>query len=481
MIERMTRIGSRLIAAPRALLQPAAGASVVRRIFGAMLTVGGFTILVKLVSTLKDATVARQFGVSDAMDAFGIAYILPSAAISIIAGSLNMALIPTFVGVRERKGLAAANQFFSGVVTLSAILLGIVAVLLALIAPVALPLIGAKFGPQKLALTHRLMLLLLPTLLTTGLGALCSGALMAGDRFALAAAVPAVTPLLIFASVLGLSRNCGIYTLAIGLLAGSMVELGLLAWGLSRNGISIVPRWPKLDPATREVFRQCAPLTAGALIFSGSVLVDQAIASRAAPGSVAALNYAAKVAAALTSIGANAVGLAVLPHLSRLVARDDWAGIRRVLWVYGRLLLMISVPVMLVFCAFSEPIVRLLFQRGAFTVQDTHLVAAIQRMYLLQIPFYILGILLVRAITALNANHVLLWVCILNLSVNTILDILFLRWFGVPGIALSTSGVYVISSSGVFLILMRILKSRENPAPNVPDAVPAFAVSEAGL
>src|SRR6185503_14581895 len=97
--------------------------SVNRRIFAAMLTVGTLTAAVKVVSTFKEMVVARQFGVSDGLDALLIAYLLPSFAINVVAGSFNAALVPTYIQVREQEGHQAAQRLFSSVVVWSAALL----------------------------------------------------------------------------------------------------------------------------------------------------------------------------------------------------------------------------------------------------------------------------------------------------------------------------------------------------------------------
>src|SRR6476620_9176850 len=78
--------------------------SVNTRIFAAMLTVGGLTVLVKMVSAGKELVIAYQFGTSDALDAFGMAFLLPQFVIELIGGALNAALIPTYVQVREQEG-----------------------------------------------------------------------------------------------------------------------------------------------------------------------------------------------------------------------------------------------------------------------------------------------------------------------------------------------------------------------------------------
>src|SRR6266516_6913501 len=130
--------------------------SVNTRIFAAMVTVGGFTLLVKFTAAAKELVVAYQFGTSDALDAFLIAFLLPGFAISLVAGSLNAALIPTQIQGREHEGQEAAQRLSSSIMLSSAGLLVAVSVVSALVASYILPVLASGFSAEKLALTTSL-------------------------------------------------------------------------------------------------------------------------------------------------------------------------------------------------------------------------------------------------------------------------------------------------------------------------------------
>jgi putative peptidoglycan lipid II flippase len=120
---------------------------------------------------------------------------------------------------------------------------------------------------------------------------------------------------------------------------------------------------------------------------------------------------------------------------------------------------LVTIPAPLVGVWLSTPRVRLLFQRGRFTADDVQIVSSVQAMYLLQVPFYTLGILLVRMISSLQANRVLLWNTVVGLTVNIVLDYVLMRVMGVAGIALSRSVVYIASCSVLAVVLYRKLKT----------------------
>jgi putative peptidoglycan lipid II flippase len=193
-----------------------------------------------------------------------------------------------------------------------------------------------------------------------------------------------------------------------------------------------------------------------------TTVVDNAMASWMGSGAVAALSYGNKIPSFVAAAGMTALGSAVLPHFSRLVALRDHAAIRHTLSTYLRLLLILAVPATLLFIAGSEWIVRVLFERGAFRREDTVLVTLIQQMYLIQIPFVMIGMLGVRLLVAMSKNHLLTAMAVVNLAVCVTGNLVFMRWLGVSGIALSTSIMYAVSATMIWILVYRSLREAES-------------------
>ncbi len=435
--------------------------SVNRRIFAALLVVGSFAVLGKVASAAKDVVVAHGFGVGDTLDAFLIAYLLPEFAAIVLAESLNAALIPTYIKVHEHEGREAAQRLLWSVTAWSTIVLIAVSAGMALSAPYILPVVAHGFSPEKLALTLLLFYILLPVLVVVGITTLWAAVLNAGERFALTAVAPILPTLTTLVFILVMGEAWGIYSFVAGVQSGFILEIALVGWGLRRQGFSLVPRWYGSNSATRQVARQWVPMLAGQFLASGSFLVDQSIAATLGSGSVSVLSYANKIVAALFGVGSLALGTAVLPYFSRMVAARDWSGVRHTLKTYGRLIVLATIPLTLVLIYFSEPLVGLLFQRGAFTAEDTSLVSHVQVFLLLQIPVYMLGILIVRLISSLQANKLLMWGALISFSLNITLDYVFAHFLGVAGIALATVVVHSVAVVFLSYALWRLMRSKE--------------------
>ena len=431
--------------------------SINRKIFGAAVIVALGTALVKVAAVGKELVVAWRFGTSNELDAFLIALVVPAFIINVVAGSFSAALIPTYIRVREQEGTSAAQKLFSGVTAWGLGLLGITTILMVATIPLYLPLIASGFDSQNLNLTLHLLYVLAPSVLLSGMIVIWSAVLNAGERFVLAAISPIVTPVISVVLLLGF-ESWGIFCLAIGLVCGTVLEMIILGAALQRQGISLLPRWYGFDAHLREVASQYAPVVAGALLICSAAPVDQIMAAMLSPGSVAALSYGNRVIAFPISLISVALSTAVIPYFSKMVACQNWAEVHDTLKHYLRLVILTTVPLTALLIVFAEPIVRVLFQRGSFTAEDTQLVAQIQSFYALQIPFYIANILVVRLITSMQKNHILIWVSGFNLLINITFNYLFMQWLGIKGIALSTSCVYIFSFFYVFLFANKQIK-----------------------
>jgi putative peptidoglycan lipid II flippase len=449
--------------------------SVNGRIFTAAIIIAALASLVKVVSLAKEMLIARIFGAGDALDAFYVALLLPCFLASIMVNSFGCAFVPTYIQVRETKGDLAAQRLFSSVAAFNlAALLGL-SLFLAVTAQWLLPIIGSSFGPEKLALTRTLFFVSLGLLSVTGLSMLWRAMLNARECFALTALAPIMTPVIILIAMVASSGSLRIYALALGTVFGAVGELAIAGYGLKRRGIPIIPRWYGLTGPVRQVLGQAAPAAAGAVLMGSTTLVDQSMAAMLGSGSVAALNYANKLTPLLLSIGVSSLATAVLPSFSRLSANQDWAGLRHILNTYTNLIALVTVPLAVVLIIFSEPLIATFFQAGAFTAQDAHLVARVQSLLFLQLPFYAVGNLYVSAISSLRRNQILMWGTIIAISVNILLNLLFMRILGLPGIALSTSGVYLINVFYLRIMLMRTLRESEGAEAKAACAMASVA------
>jgi len=415
------------------------------KIMSAAAIVGLFTILSQVGGFAKELTVAAWFGTGDALDAFLIALLVPTFIVNVLAGSLSASFLPTFIRVYRRRGLAGAQKVLTGVITGFLFFGLILSVILIVFTPLYLLALWFGFSPEIFQLAQIILYALVPIILLKGLSTICAGVLNALENFALAAILPIIGPLSAIFFILTVGASLGIYALVIGTILGFGLESFFIGRAIIKRKFSLRPHLIRLDSDQRIVIGQFLPMVAGSIIMGSTEIVDKGMAAALSPGSVAALSYGNKIIAAVMTLATTAIGTAVLPYFTRMVAEKDWENIRGTLKFYLSIIFAIGIPAAILIYVFSDSIVNIIFQRGSFTPENTAIVSPVQAYFAFQIPFYVAGIVVVRLISSLRANHILMWGAAINLVINIGFNILFIHYLGLKGIALSTSFVYLIS------------------------------------
>ena len=416
-----------------------------RSIFQAAVSVSAAGVVVKIIATCKEITVAGVYGRSDAMDAFLAAALIPNLLINLISESMNQALVPTLIRVREREGQEHAQQLLSSSMLWLCLLLGSASVAMALCAHGFFPLIASHFPVAKLALSIRLFYGLLPVVLITGIATNCTAVLNTFDRFALPALAPVAISVSIIAGTLLLSGRLGIWAMVYSTLAGALIHAGVVAGMMNRHGYRLRLHWYGMNEATREVAHQYGPVLLSGVVSSGGLLVDQAMAAMLSPGSVSTLVYAGRFVGVVVTLLAGAVATAVVPYFSRMIAHEDWAGCRHTLRTWVGVTALVSTPIAVALVCCSHLVIRVALQHGAFGPHDTAVVTPVLAMYAIQIPFYVSVRVLNRFLVAMRRTDLIFYCGALNLVLDVVLNLVLMRRFGVAGIALSTS-LWTVSS-----------------------------------
>ncbi len=211
-------------------------ASTNRKIFSASVVIALCTIGVKLVALVKEQLVAASFGTSADLDAFIIAFMVPSFFISVITGALNAAFIPTYIRVRERRGAAAAQDLVGRVVGLALMLLLVASLLIYTTADYYLPYVAHNFSAGQLVLTKQILLIVLPGVVFSGINIIWSAVLNANERFAISAMIPVFTPALVLIFLFVAAQSIGVAAIAYGTVCGMVLETIVLGAALLRRG-----------------------------------------------------------------------------------------------------------------------------------------------------------------------------------------------------------------------------------------------------
>jgi len=431
---------------------------------------GGATVLAKLAALAKDWLVARQLGAGDELDAYLVAFLIPSYTVVVLAHSFASAFVPSYIRLWHKQGLAEAQRLASRAIAAGASGLVIVTLVLLVAARFVLPIVGMGFDAAKLALTLALFYPLAGVVIAAGLSAMLAALLNAHERFVAAAVAPMAIPLGTLVVFWIYQDRFGVHALAAGTTAGFAFELAILAIAVWRGGLFVWPRFGKFEGELRHVGLQYLPVALGALLMSSSLVVDQAMAASLGSGQVSILSYGGKIVAVVLTAVAVSLSTVLFPRFSRMIAAGRRGELRRTVRGYAKGIVLGAIPVVALLALLSEPLIRLLFQRGAFTAETTAAVTAVQLWLLPQIPFYILVMLGARVLSALDGNQIVLRIGALNLAVNVTGNYVLMQWFGVDGIAMSTSLMYVIAAAATLLAIhLKLAETTTASGAETPD------------
>ncbi|MDD4733108.1 MAG: murein biosynthesis integral membrane protein MurJ [Desulfovibrio sp.] len=430
------------------------------------LVVAGATLISRVLGFVRDVIVAFALGAGAAADAFFVAFRIPNLLRRLFGeGSLTMAFIPVYTRVREEQGDRAAREMArSALVWLVLILGGLTLLVEALAGPLTYVVApGFADDPERFGMTVNLLRIVFPYVILICSVALCMGILNAHGHFL----APALAPVLLNVALIA-AALAGYYAggnvavcMAVGVLGGGVLQWLLQQPFLRMQGFTWRGAWSWRDAGVRRMAVLMLPTVFGAAVYQVNILLGTLLASFLPEGSVSYLYYADRLVQFPLGVFGLAVSTAALPSLSALAARGNMTEFNRTLRTALGLTLFISLPAMAGLLALSEPLMRLLFLRGAFTLEAVQASALALVAYAGGLPF-IAGLRpLVAAYYSLENTRTPVLVAALSMVANIGLGAWWMQIYGHVGLALAVS----VSSALNFLLLLLLLVKRLERAP----------------
>jgi putative peptidoglycan lipid II flippase len=407
----------------------------------------------RVLGLVREQIIAYFFGASGLVSAFGIAGKVPKMIYDLLVGGmLSAALVPVFSQVAEQKGRPALWALFSRVASLTALVLAAILLLLEVLAPQIAWLLGGGFAPELQAALSRMIRIIAPAVLLFGLSGVVTGLLYTLRRFTYPAFAAAAFNLGTIVAVPLLAGRLDAYSLAVGVVLGSLLQLLIQTPAL--RGTRIRFHLDLSDPALRRILILYLPIALGLVVSNLQVAIDQRLASSTGESSIAWMDRATTLIQLPHGMVAVAISLAVLPTLARLSASGDDEGFRQTLGMGLRLVLVLIVPATLTLLVLAEPIIALLFEHGKFTAHDTFWSAWALRYYLAGLIFAAIDWPLNYAFYARQDTLTPALVGILSVGVYLAVALLLLKPLGMLGLVLADSAKH-FSHAMTMLFLTR--------------------------
>jgi putative peptidoglycan lipid II flippase len=454
-------------------------------------TVGSFTLVSRVFGFIRDILTAAILGAGPVADAFFVAQRLPNLFRSLFAeGAFSAAFVPLASGALAEGGKPAVRAFAEEAYSVLFAVLLLFVVLGEVFMPQVMTVIAPGFAadPAKFDLVVNLTRITFPYLLFISLTALQAGLLNAVDRFAAPAATPILLNLFLIAGLLAM-HHYGLHggeVLAWALTVAGVAQF-LWLWGsCAHAGVRLRLRLPRLTPRVRETLRIMGPGVFGAGVTQINLLISTALASLLPGGSVSYLYYADRLNQLPLGVVGIAIGTAILPPLSRQARTGDVAGAAATQNRGVELALLFTLPAAAGLIVLAQPILSVLFERGAFGPAEAAATAAALAAYASGLPAFVLVKVLAPGFFAHRNTATPVRVAVAAMILNLVLTVGLMQVWGHVGVALALSGSGWMQALTLLILLrrhghLRLDRRTMRNIPRIAAATLAMAATVWGL
>jgi putative peptidoglycan lipid II flippase len=421
------------------------------------------TMLSRVLGLVREMVASYYFGAAGRINAFTVAFQVPNLVRALVAdAALSSAFVPVFSDLLEKGDRRRAWRVASSLFWLMLLGLTALTALFVLVAPWVIGLFGDPGHDRPLAIGLSRVLFPIVTLL--GVSGIVVGILNSYDHFTIPALSPVFWNVAIIAGLaIGVpqadSESTKLYVYAGSILVATLIQVFLpMPWlrGLDRGEerLRVVLDWR--DPMILRTLKLMVPVTLGLGLINVNAVIDTFFASRLLDPDLAptAIQKAFLVYMLPQGMFSVAIATVLFPSLSRLAARGDLDGFRETVGRGLRQIAFLLIPAAVVSAVLAEPIVRILFQRGAWTADQTPVVAACLAAFSAGLVFNGAMLLLTRAFFSLQSNWIPTYIALGNLFLNAVLDLALYR-VGTWGIPLATAIANVVGTVALIVLMRR--------------------------
>ncbi len=397
----------------------------------------------RVAGLAREIVAAGYYGISGPMSAFTIAFQVPNLVRALFAdAALQPAFVPVFTELVGRKQYKEAFRLASTLLLLITMVLGAITAFFVLLAPVVMPLFAPGFEQPLLDLTVSLSRVLFPILILLGVSGVVVGILNSYDRFGAFAIAPLFWNLTIILVLVVLEPlfhgRDRIYAYAIGILVGTLVQLLIPTFDLRNTPFRFSFSFDWRHPGVRRVLLLMLPVTISLGLINFNQLINSFFGSLVSDQAPAAIDKAFRIYQLPQGIFSVAIATVLFPTLARFANRGEIDNLRATMANGMRQILFVLVPAAAAILALSDPMIRLVYQRGEFNPAETKVVATALFWFAFSLPTNGLYLLQTRTFFSLQRPWQATALATIDLVVSTLAALALYAPYGVGGIVAGT-------------------------------------------
>lgn len=400
---------------------------------------------------------AAFFGTSLDTDAWLMASVLPNLLFGAINGAITITVVPLLTEGEAQYSHRSVQRFINEVFT-SVVLVSLILIVLGEVfaAPI-LHLVAPGFHGREFRLAVSMTRIMVPTILFWGLAGLLVGILQEQEDYFNPALSPVAINAVRIATIIVLGHFWHIQGVAVGFTLAVFSQL-LVTWpALRRHGFHLHLRWHFSHPLLRRMIVMSGPFFLTSSVGTLGVIVDRILASNLATGSIAALNYAYVLVQIPVGLVISSLATPIYTRLSQHHSLHDSETFRDLAMKGFRVVTMVIVPITIWFIVLRIPLLRLLYQHGAFNAHSTSLTAGTLLYFAIGLPGFGLSFYLQRLFFATHDTRSPARFSIITIIVNIVGDLILVRVLNVDGLALATALAAMVNAT---LLTVKALRPR---------------------
>jgi putative peptidoglycan lipid II flippase len=431
--------------------------------FRSVFTISFYISLSRILGFVRDVVIANYLGVSMLSDAFFAAFRLPNFFRRIFAeGAFNSAFVPIFIEkLQDKSSTRDEFNFVHNIFSFLFYALLIFTILLQIFMPFCMKILFPGFfeNPEKSLLLVNLSRITIFYLIFISLVSLLSGILNSIGKFAVPASAPIILNITLIAAVFIFGSMTPTYAHALswGVFLAGILQFLWLFYFTSKAGFLLYPKFPRLNADAKKFFKKLLPGIVGANVMQINLLVDSIFASSIA-GAVSYLYYADRVNQLPLAMIGIAIGIALLPALSRKIKageNESAIALQNKAIEFGMILV---IPATLALTVLSYPIISALFERGAFREEQSDFVAKALMFYSFGLPSYVLVKVMEPSFFSRGDTKTPMKIAIVCLINNAVLNVVFsFLGYGYVGIILASVGSTYLN---LFMLTSTLLRKK---------------------
>ena len=427
------------------------------------MTVGGATLGSRVFGFARETLMAAALGTGPMADVFYAAFRFPNLFRRLFAeGAFNAAFVPLFAKEIEANGVDGAKGFSEEVFGVLFTVLLLITIVMELSMPLLVQWViapGFSDDPVKFSLTVRLAAVMFPYLMCMSLTAMLSGMLNSLHHFFAAAIAPVFLNILMIGALLwalytGADPAMTAWYLSWSVLAAGVLQMAVVYAGVRHAGISLSFKFPRFTPNVKRLLVLAVPAAVTGGITQINQLIGQAIAS-GKEGAIAALQYADRIYQLPLGVVGVAVGVVLLPELARALKAGHMKEAGNIQNRSMEFVLFLTLPAAAALWVLSDEIIRVLYERGAFTQENTTVVAAILAIYGIGLPGFVMIKALQPGFYAREDTRTPMRFTGISVVINSALAISLFPILAERGIAIAEAAAGWINTVLLFITLHR--------------------------